>query len=247
MASYLFALFYSNKLKLEIMVLLIFVVFIVLCISVDAMVQFSRKRKSKAPVFTSVSSHIFNEATVAVPKGLYYNKTHTWAFREKNGLVKIGIDDFLLHITGPLSRVKMKQPGEQIRKGEPAITIIQNGKQLVINAPVSGTVKYQNIQLLEDISLINSSPVHDGWIYAIEPSNWEKESQFLIMAEKYKDWLKNEISRLKDFLAYNRQTNNTEFIPVMLQDGGELKDNLLLDFGPEVWEDFQIKFINISC
>lgn len=159
-------------------------------------------------------------------------------------MVKIGLDDFLLHVTGPLSRVKMKQVGEQIRKGEPALTIVQNGKQLVINAPVSGTVKLQNSQLLEDISLINSSPVHEGWIYAIEPSNWEKESQFLIMADKYKEWLKNEFSRLKDFLAYNRQTSNAELVPVMLQDGGELKDNLLADFGPEVWEDFQNKFIN---
>jgi glycine cleavage system H lipoate-binding protein len=226
------------------MVLLIFIAFIVLCITADAVVQYSRRRKSKAPAFASVSTRVFNEAAITAPKGLYFNKTHTWAFMEKNGMVKIGLDDFLLHVTGPLSRVKMKQAGEQIRKGEPALTIVQNGKQLVINAPVSGTVKLQNSQLLEDISLINSSPVHEGWIYAIEPSNWEKESQFLIMADKYKEWLKNEFSRLKDFLAYNRQTSNAELVPVMLQDGGELKDNLLADFGPEVWEDFQNKFIN---
>ncbi len=226
------------------MVILIFVAFIVLFIAIDAMVQYSRKRKAKAPAITKVSSHIFNETSVIAPKGLFFNKTHTWAFMEKNGMVKIGLDDFLLHVTGPLSRIKMKQAGEQIRMGEPALTIIQNGKQLVINAPVSGSVKCQNGQLLDDISLLNSSPVHEGWIYAIEPSNWEKESQFLIMADKYKEWLKNEFTRLKDFLAFNRQTSNAEFVPIMLQDGGELKDNLLSDFGPEVWEDFQNKFIN---
>jgi hypothetical protein len=69
----------------------------------------------------------------------------------------------------------------------------------------------------------------------------------LFMADKYMEWVKNEFSRLKDFLAYNRYTSNNEFVPVMLQDGGELKDNLLSEFGPEVWEDFQIKFINTSC
>jgi glycine cleavage system H lipoate-binding protein len=235
-----------NNLKHEIMVVLIFIAFIVLCITVDLLVKFVRNRKTKVPAISLVTSRVFNEASVSVPGGLYYNKTHTWAFMEKSGLVKIGIDDFLIHITGPLSRVKMKHPGEEIRKGEPAFTIIQNGKQLVINAPVSGTVKFQNSQLLDEISLMSASPLHEGWLYAIEPSNWEKESKYLIMADKYKEWLKNEFSRLKDFLAYNRQTSHAEFVPVMLQDGGELKDNLLTDFGPEVWEDFQIKFINTS-
>jgi glycine cleavage system H lipoate-binding protein len=213
---------------------------------VDALIQYSRSRRSKAPVLASVIKNVFNESSVNAPKGLFYNKTHTWTFMEKSGRVKMGLDDFLLHITGPLTKVNIKQAGELIRKGEPALTIIQKGKQLVINAPVTGTVKLQNTKLLDDISLLNNSPVQDGWIYEIEPSQWEKESQFLIMADKYKDWLKNEFSRLKDFLAYNRQTAEAEFVPVMLQDGGELQDALLSDFGPEVWEEFQIKFINIS-
>lgn len=228
------------------MVILIFVAFIILCFGADLLVQFARKRKSKVTAFSPFSAGVFNESSVAAPKGLFFNKTHTWAFMEKNGLVKIGIDDFLMHVTGPVSRIKMKHPGESIRKGEAALTIIQNGKQLVINAPVSGTIKFQNNQLLDNISLLNSSPVSEGWVYTIEPSNWEKESQFMIMAEKYKEWLKNEFSRLKDFLAHNRFTSNTELVPVMLQDGGELQDNLLSDFGPEVWEDFQNKFINTS-
>jgi glycine cleavage system H lipoate-binding protein len=217
------------------------------CIGADLIVQFSRRRKSKETANSALSAAVFNEISVNAPKGLLFNKTHTWAFMEKNGLVKIGIDDFLMHVTGPLSRIKMKHPGESIRKGEPAMTIIQNGKQLVINAPVSGTIKFENNQLIDNISLLNFSPVNEGWIYAIEPSNWEKESQFMLMTEKYKDWLKNEFSRLKDFLAMNRFTSNNEFMPMMLQDGGELKDNLLSDFGPEVWEDFQNKFINTSC
>jgi len=30
---------------------------------------------------------------------------------------------------------------------------------------------------------------------------------------------------------------------VVLQDGGELKEGLLEEFGPEVWEEFHIRFI----
>jgi hypothetical protein len=35
-----------------------------------------------------------------------------------------------------------------------------------------------------------------------------------------------------------------DYAQVVLQDGGALKDHALADFGPEVWEDFQVKFID---
>ena len=94
--------------------------------------------------------------------------------------------------------------------------------------------------------MINASPYNDGWIYTIEPSNWLRDMQFLLMANQYKEWIKNEFSRFKDFLAVIQRSNNTELVPLMLQDGGELKDNILEDFGPEIWEEFQIKFLNTS-
>ena len=189
---------------------------------------------------------LMKQASVSVPLGLYFDKTHTWAHMEKNGLVKIGIDDFLLHITGSLNRVKMKNPGERIQKGEPVLVIVKNGKQLTINSPVSGIIKSQNYQLAEDSALINSSPFYEGWVYTVEPSNWLREMQFMFMADKYKEWLKNEFSRLKDFIAAIGQLSDKEMMPVMLQDGGELQDEFLADSGPELWEEFQTKFINTS-
>ncbi len=228
------------------MVFLILLAFVVIVFTVDAVVRFSRKVESKASAKSTVSSRVFNETSVSIPKGIYFDKTHTWAFMEKSGVVKIGVDDFLLHITGPLNRVSMKNPGEKIRKGEPALTIMQNGKQLTISSPISGTVKSRNIELIVDSSAINNSPFQDGWIYTVEPSNWVRELQFMIMADTYKEWLKKEFSRLKDFLATNRQIHNTALAPIVLQDGGELMDNTLEEFGPEVWEEFQTRFINNS-
>ena len=75
---------------------------------------------------------------------------------EEDGLVKIGIDDFLQHITGPLTRVKLKSPGERVKKGKYILSIIQEGKQLEVYAPVSGTIKEHNKILETDSSLINS-------------------------------------------------------------------------------------------
>ncbi len=143
-----------------------------------------------------------------------------------------------------ITRIEMKKPGEKIKKGDIILSIIQKGKQLNIYSPVSGTIKEQNKVLLTNSFIINSSPYSEGWVYMIEPANWLREIQFLDMAEKYKKWIPNEFSRLKDFLATSLKVNKIEYENVVLQDGGVLKDSILEDLGPEVWEDFQTNFLD---
>ena len=189
---------------------------------------------------------VLKENIIAAPKGLFFDKTHTWVFMEKNGIVKVGIDDFLQHITGTLSKIKMKEPGEKVRKGEKIFTIIKDGKHLDLYAPVSGIIKEQNKTLITDSSILNSSPYSEGWVYMIEPKNWVREIQFMYMGEKYIEWLRDEFTRLKDFFATSVMSNASVYAHVVLQDGGELTDNVLADLGPEVWEDFQTNFIDTS-
>jgi glycine cleavage system H lipoate-binding protein/ABC-type phosphate transport system substrate-binding protein len=219
-----------------------FIVFIFLVITA---IQYIKNRKMIIPDTTSDPALVFGEDFVDIPLGLYYDKTHTWAFMEKDGMVRVGIDDFLQHITGPLTRIKMKRSGEKIRKGKQILSIIQNGKQLNIYSPISGTIKEQNKVLEANSSIINSSPYSDGWVYRIEPTNWIKEIQFLIIGKKYKEWVRSEFSRLKEFLSESLKPNAVEYAKV-LQDGGEIKDGILMDLSPEVWEDFQTNFIDMS-
>jgi glycine cleavage system H lipoate-binding protein len=185
---------------------------------------------------------VFDEGSVIVPKGIYFDKSHTWAFMKKDGSVKIGIDDFLQHVTGTITRIEMKNSGEKIKKGDKLFTIIQKGKQLTVYSPISGTIKTQNTALISNSSLINTAPYSEGWVYMIEPANWLREIRFLSMAEKYNTWLKDEFSRLKDFFATALKT--PEFAHVVYQDGGSMKNSILADLGPEVWEDFQTKFLD---
>ncbi|MEI8047039.1 MAG: substrate-binding domain-containing protein [Bacteroidota bacterium] len=209
----------------------------------SAVVSRYRKQASIVPDFNDSISG-FEESAVKVPCGLYFDRSHTWAFMEKDGNISIGIDDFLQHITGPITRVEMKNPGEKIKKGELLFSIIQFGKQLSLYSPVSGTIKKQNDALMADASKMNSSPYAEGWVYMIEPSNWFKEIQFMEMAEKYKKWINTEFSRIKDFLAATLKPESLEYSHVVLQDGGVLKEGILADFGPEVWEDFQTNFLD---
>jgi len=226
------------------MLLIVIFGFILIAFAWDILNRHFRNKKSEVVPETTGLVPLFDENSLVIPKGLYFDKTHTWAYMKKDGTVKVGIDDFLQHVTGPLTRIEMKNTGEKIRKDDVLFTIIQKGKQLNIYAPISGTIASLNETLFTDSSLINVSPYTDGWVYTIEPTNWLLEIQFLTMAEKYKTWIKDEFSRLKDFFATAVKAGTPEYALVVLQDGGTLSDSILADLGPEVWEDFQTKFID---
>jgi glycine cleavage system H lipoate-binding protein len=187
-----------------------------------------------------------NADLIKAPAGLLYDKTHTWVFMEKDGMVRIGIDDFLQHITGSLSQIKMKSVGEQVRKGEKMVSIIREGKQLDLYSPVTGVIRIQNQSVLNNPAQVNNEPYNNGWLYQVEPLNWARETRFMFMADKFRDWLDDEFTRLKDFMATSASSNTVVYNHIVLQDGGELTDNVLADMGPEVWEDFQTQFIDVS-
>jgi hypothetical protein len=139
----------------------------------------------------------------------------------------------------------MRNPGEKVKKGELLFSIVQFGKRLTLYSPISGIIKKQNEALYEDASKLNSSPFSEGWVYSIEPSNWFTEIRFMDMSEKYRKWINTEFSRMKDFLAATLKPNSLEYTHVVLQDGGILKEGVLADFGPEVWDDFQTNFLEL--
>ena len=228
-------------------VLLLILVFIVITgVVVELVFRAFRKRSKTSHEMLPVSTGVFNEESVIIPKGLYFGKTHSWAFMKKNGSVKIGIDDFLQHITGTITRVELKRAGETVKKGELLMSIIRKGKLLNIYSPISGTITEVNENLEYNSSLLNSSPYSEGWVYLIEPLNWGLEIQYLLIAEKYKEALKDEFARLKDFFTSLIKANSLDFAYVTMQDGGELTDNPLAELEPEVWDDFQTKFIDAS-
>jgi len=189
---------------------------------------------------------VLSEKNIRSPKGLYYGKSHTWAFMEPDGLVNVGVDDFMKRVTGTITQIKFREPGERIRKGEKLFTLVHEGKQLDIYSPITGFIREQNQVLLKSPAKLNTFSFTEGWIYKIEPANWLKDTGFMFMVEKYREWLDDEFTRLKDFLANTANNNQLVYQHIVLQDGGELKDEVLADMEPEIWEEFQTRFIDVS-
>lgn len=187
---------------------------------------------------------VLSASILRIPQGIFYGKNHTWAYLEKSGNARIGLDDLLLHITGEVKIHQLKNPGESIRKGEILAEIDQNEKSLSIFSPISGKILDSNPVLNVNHHLLNEDPYGKGWLYSIKPTNWVAEIPACYLAEEATDWFKKELERYKDFLSINLGKYSPETSFATLQDGGELIDNSLSELPVEMWQDFQKEFLN---
>ena len=190
-------------------------------------------------VFDNLSANMLK-----IPQGLFYSQNHTWAHLEESGAAKVGMDDLLQHITGEVQFHQLRSPGEIIRKGDLLTELQQDGKHLSLFSPISGTIMDANSELTKSPEILNEDPYDEGWIYKIKPTNWVTETNAYYLAEEATNWSKKELERFKDFLAVTMKKYSSEPSLVILQDGGELRDNTLSHLPNEVWEEFQKDFLN---
>jgi len=180
-----------------------------------------------------------------IPQGLFYNRYHTWTHLDDSGVASVGLDDFLQHITGEVKFTQLKNPDQMINKGDLLTQIDQDGKHLKIFSPISGKILASNATLNENPGIFNEDPYKKGWIYKIKPSHWRKDTNSYFLAEEATNWSVKELDRFKDFLTGGPLRNySSEPSMILLQDGGEIRDNILSELPNEVWTDFQEEFLN---
>jgi hypothetical protein len=124
----------------------------------------------------------------------------------------------------------------------PAFELLQNGKKVTFNAPLSGTVIAVNDQLVEAPDQINNQPYESGWIARVQPSSAAKELKGLMIAESASQWLRKEIAALRDFVV--DIAGQKSELGVTIADGGVPVSGVLQEFGDNEWNRFQQQFLN---
>ena len=201
-------------------------------------------KKAKIPKQIRKVSGFLSANIIKIPQGLFYSKNHTWTHLEKSGIAKVGLDDLLLHITGEVKLYYLKNPDEIVKKGESLAEIDQKGKLLRVFSPISGKILHANLLLDESPEMLNEDPYGSGWICKIQPTNWVEETKSYFLAEEAIKWSKMELERFKDFVALSAEKYSPEPATIILQDGGELRENVLSVMPAEAWNDFQVEFLN---
>jgi len=121
----------------------------------------SQQKTIAVQIQTSLA--VLTAAILKIPKGIFYNKNHTWAHIEKSGTAEVGIDDWLLHLAGNAKFTQLKKSGDAINRGDLMTEIENNGKVLRIFSPISGKVIHTNPKASEVPQLISANPYTDGW------------------------------------------------------------------------------------
>jgi glycine cleavage system H protein len=187
---------------------------------------------------------ILSVNVLKIPQGIFFSKNHTWTHMERHGAAMVGVNDLLLHITGTVNFNYLKDPGETISKGDLLTEIHQNGNILRIFSPISGKIIAKNTTLMKNPLISNEDPYEKGWIYKIKPTDWIAETNSYYLAEEATQWSQKELERFKDFMAGAAEKYSTNPSLTVLQDGGELCDNVLSRMPKEIWQDFQQEFLN---
>jgi len=178
------------------------------------------------------------------PQGLYFSKNHTWVFMERSGAVTMGLDNLLLHLTGNVKIVFLKNAGDLVKKGEWLAQLEQEGRSLKVFSPISGKVLNINTLIEDNSGIANEDPYGKGWLFAIKPSAWKLEIQDFFLADETNGWLSHEMQKIRDFLSSKSTQYSPDHAQVILQDGGEVVEGLMIELPEELWQDFQKEFLN---
>lgn len=201
-------------------------------------------RNVKINTYIQNAIRTISTGILRIPQGLYFSDYHTWAYLERSGSASVGLDDLLLHLTGSVWCRHLKNPGEEVRKGEVFLEVGQQEKQLRIFSPISGTITEINPAVSEQPDLVRDDPYKKGWIVRIRPSDWKRETSTCYLAAEATVWSGRELNRFKDFLSLTLPKYAPETPMDVLQDGGELCDHTLSELPGELWQDFQAEFLN---
>jgi len=124
-----------------------------------------------------------------VREGLYYQKDHYWAKME-DGLVRVGATDYGQKALKEVVFIELPSVGDTITQNEPYGTVESVKAVVDLIAPVSGTVKEVNEELLDNPEPINKDPYGEGWLILITPSNLDVELGNIMGFEAAVDWYK---------------------------------------------------------
>ena len=228
------------------MVALFVVATIIVFFVIDYFVQRAEKRKAAlSPAAKSLSKPRF-----VIPKAYFFGKGHTWVELLPDGSTRVGLDDFVQKILGPVDQVSVVSNGGQLMSGEKLFTVRQGAKTLSFCSPISGKILCVNNELVQFPDMLKKEPYRRGWIAVMEPSNLADEIKQLSIGSEAAEWLKDEIKRFRNFITAQMGSLAGSGSPALagatLMDGGVPVDNVMQNTPQEVWKKFESDFLSAA-
>ena len=116
-----------------------------------------------------------------------YTKTHEWIkYDTDTKLAKIGITDFAQKELGDIVHVELPAVGEKHEVNSQIVAVESTKTAADVYIMVEGEIVGVNEDVVDDSSLVNSSPENEGWMVEIKV-NAPEQIEDLLSEEQYKD------------------------------------------------------------
>ena len=146
------------------------------------------------PKYTNVSGY-------RVADDYYYHIGHSWVHLEHDGWSRIGIDDFISKISGPLDTINLPPVGAFLKQGEIGWVLTRNGNKAPMQSPVSGTVFAVNDRIKKEPEIAHNDPYGEGWLCLLDPANLRFNLKGLYFGKESLQWIDKENQSLLKILG----------------------------------------------
>jgi len=175
-----------------------------------------------------------------LPRGLFVDEGHGWAWLTESGELRVGADEFLAQAVGSIDRVDLPAPGTKVSRGEPLATLHSGDRELILKSPVNGTVVATNDTVERSPDAMERDPYGTGWLAKVWPVEHTEALKNLKVGETAAAWLEAEVQRFVDFLA--RRTT-PELVGATLPDGARPVVGAARALNSEDWKAFREEFL----
>ncbi len=165
----------------------------------------------------------------------YLHPGHAWARTTGDGYIVVGVDDFAQSVLGKVTEVKLPRLLQHVSQGKASWALGHGDRSLQMVSPVTGWVVEKNEEVLQDPSLINTSPYGGGWLFKLKSYNVGPQLNNLITGKAIRPWRDAVRTRLSQFFSAGRPA-------LLMQDGGVMVDNLVDRCSDEEWEVLRREF-----
>ncbi len=207
---------------------------------ITALVIDSLVRRKKEAVEAVALTTIIRPAP-RYPAGFFFSEGHAWLNLLPSGKAQLGLDEMIGRLIGKVDLVQLKNPGEEIRKGEPFAVLYQDDRRIRLFSPIDGIIAEKNADIQKAPQKFLEEPYRNNWLYQIEPKELSAQLPNLKIAEKTRAWWSAELSRLREFVSSHLP--QTALAGATLADGGTSIDGLVEQFDSQTLEEFENEFL----
>jgi glycine cleavage system H protein len=170
----------------------------------------------------------------AVPEQLRYHQGHSWLYRERKNLARVGVDEFAAVLAGKVEKLELPRPGQWIRQGQTAWSITRQGETVSMVSPTEGEIIEVNPEVVRNPALLREDPYGKGWLMTVHVPDEETTTRNLVPTKMVSAWMRQCIERL-----YAAQP---ELAGAVSADGGRPVDDIFEHLPEANWKALTQEF-----